>query len=215
MRLTDTRWTVDTPQETDLPEIARLLIELYRAEAPQSLPADENAFASLLQIGLRGQCPSVLETSLVVRDLEDSGHLAGYVALSPDSRPRRPLFVHPNFLSGATRLLGVRAAMKVLVHQYRMMGLLCSPLVTGAGQLHSLVVDRDHRGKGLAVQLVSALEDLAVRHDQESIVLFVFDGNPVEQFYRRLGYMPVPLPQPRFPLPQRGIAMQRPLHPAA
>jgi len=207
MRLTETRWKIDAARPADLPEIARLLIELYQAEAPWSVPGDQRRFSELLQIGLRSQCPDLLESSLVARDREDPARLAGYVALSPDHCPRKPLFSR-RYVAAALRLLGPASAAKVLWHQFRMMGLLCSPLVPGAAQLHSLIIDPVHRGEGLAAKLVREVEDLAVRRAQESIVLFIFDGNPVERFYRRLGYTQVPLPQPRFPMPQRGIAMQ-------
>jgi ribosomal protein S18 acetylase RimI-like enzyme len=213
MHLTKTRWQVDQAKQHDLPEIARLLIELYRAEAPWSVPAGEAAFAKVLETGLRGQTPGLLESSLVARDLDDPTRLAAYVAMSPDHSPRRPLFSR-RYLSAAVRLLGPVSAARVLWYQFRMMGLLCSPLVPGAAQLHSLVVDPAHRGEGLAVELVRAVEELAISHDQDSVVLFIFDGNPVERFYQDLGYTRVPLPRPRFPMPQQGIAMQRALRTA-
>lgn len=214
MTLTETRWKLDGAREEDLAEITRLLIELYRAEAPWSVPKDETGLATVLLAGLRDQGTELLETSLVMRDQENPTKLAGYVAMSPDHRPRQPLF-NNRYVRAAAGLLGPLAGMRVLWHQYRMMGLLCSPLVPGAAQMHSLIVDPVHRGSGLAVHLVKGVEELAVAHNQSSVILFVFAGNPVEPFYQRLGYTRVPLPRPRFPLPQAGIAMQRPLNPAA
>jgi ribosomal protein S18 acetylase RimI-like enzyme len=191
----------------DIPEIARLLAQLYKEEAPRMVPSDERSFISLLEAGLRAQYPAAIDSSLVVRDARSRARLAGYVALSCDYSPRKLPF-NQDYLTTAFRRLGP-SAVRVLWHQFRLTGLLCAALGPKTAQLHSLIVDPAHRGEGIGVRLVRNLEDVARRQGQEAILLYILDGNPVEDFYYRLGYRRVHLPRPRHPLPGSGIAMQR------
>lgn len=172
------------------------------------VPADEESFTVLLETGLRAQDPATTECNLVARDERDPIRLAGYIALSCDHSPRKPPF-NWDYVAAAVRRLGPRAASGVLCHQFRLMGLLCAPLGPKTAQLHSLIVDPDRRGQGIAADLVRRVEDKARRQGQEIILLYILDGNPVEEFYRQFGYRRVPLPRPTHPLPDPGIAMRR------
>jgi GNAT superfamily N-acetyltransferase len=210
MQLVQTRRAtrnVEMASRADIPEVARLLAQLYKEEAPRMVPSDEGAFTALLEAGLRTQSPATIDSSLVICDSGDQAKLAGHVALSCDHSPRQPPF-NWNYLATAFRLLGPRAA-QVLWHQFRLTGLMCAALGPKTAQLHSLIVDSAHRGEGIAVGLVRSVEDTARRQGQEAIILYILDGNPVEDFYHRLGYQRVNLPRPQHPLPSSGIAMQR------
>lgn len=191
----------------DIPEIARMLTQLYKEEVPRMVPSDEGSFTILLEAGLRAQGTATIDSSLVVRDARSRAKLAGYVALSCDHSPRKQPF-NWDYLATAFRWLGP-SAVRVLWHQFRLTGLLCAALGPKTAQLHSLIVDPARRGEGIGVGLVRSLEDVARRQGQEAIFLYILDGNPVEDFYYRLGYRRVHLPRPRHPLPDSGIAMQR------
>jgi ribosomal protein S18 acetylase RimI-like enzyme len=200
-------WNVERASTADIPEVARLLAQLYKEEAPRMVPSDDRSFAALLETDLRTQSPATINSSLVARDASDRTKLVGYVTLSCDHSPRQPPF-NWSYLATAFRRLGLRAV-RVLWQQFRLTGLMCAALGPKTAQLHSLIVDSAHRGEGIAVALVRSLEDMARRQGQEAILLYILDGNPVEGFYRRLGYRRVHLPRPRHPLPDSGIAMQR------
>ena len=198
---------IDAADASDSTEIARLLLQLYREEAPGMVPRKVESFVALLEAGLRAH-ESTLASSLVARSDQDPSRLVGHIALSCDHNPRTTPF-SPDYLRLAVRRLGVRPAARVLWRQYRLMGLLCAALGPKTAQLHSLIVDPDHRGEGVAVELVRCVEDEARRNEQEAILLYILAGNPVEEFYRRLGYRRVHLPRPQHPMPHSGIAMQR------
>jgi GNAT superfamily N-acetyltransferase len=199
-------WNAEMANTADVPEVARLLVQLYKEEAPRMVPSDEGSFTTLLEAGLRAQGPAAIDSSLVVRDARGR-KLIGYVALSCDHSPRKPPFTW-DYLVTAFRRLGP-SAVRVLWHQFRLTGLLCATLGPKTAQLHSLIVDHAHRGEGVGAGLVRRLEDVARRQGQEAILLYILDGNPIEDFYHRLGYRRVHLPRPRHPLPGSGIAMQR------
>lgn len=210
MRLVQTcrvTWNVEMASAADIPEVARLLAQLYKEEAPRMVPSDEGSFTTLLEAGLRAQGPATIDSSLVARDAHGRAKLAGYVALSCDHSPRKSP-INWDYLATAFRRLGPHAV-RVLWHQFRLTGMLCAELGPKTAQLHSLIVDPAHRGEGIGVGLVRSLEDAAQRQGQEAILLYILDGNPVEDFYRRLGYRRVHLPRPRHPLPGSGMAMQR------
>jgi len=60
------------------------------------------------------------------------------------------------------------------------------------GEIGSVIVGRDHRRRGLARQLITALIDEARRRGLDSVEIEVHEGQPaILAFYRRLGFEPV------------------------
>jgi GNAT superfamily N-acetyltransferase len=52
-----------------------------------------------------------------------------------------------------------------------------------------LFVQRAHRGKGIATQLLEAVEKAATEHNAKYLHLEVSDGNPAIELYRRRGFV--------------------------
>ncbi len=52
----------------------------------------------------------------------------------------------------------------------------------------AVAVDEKHRGKGIGTRLLRAAEEIGRKVGCEGAVLFVREGNPAREFYRRNGY---------------------------
>jgi len=62
---------------------------------------------------------------------------------------------------------------------------MCKPLMN----IHDVYVDAEHRGKGLAKQLLQAAEDLAVEKNCCKVTLEVLEGNePAKKAYLKFGF---------------------------
>ncbi len=61
----------------------------------------------------------------------------------------------------------------------------CKPLIN----IHDVYIDEDHRGKGLATQLLQAAEDLAIEKGCCKVTLEVLEGNePAKIAYLKFGF---------------------------
>ena len=62
---------------------------------------------------------------------------------------------------------------------------MCKPLMN----IHDVYVDAEHRGKGLAKQLLQAAEDLAIEKNCCKVTLEVLEGNePAKRAYLKFGF---------------------------
>jgi len=78
---------------------------------------------------------------------------------------------------------------KVLVFEGRLVGFYYwsddEPNIAG---LHSIQVGKEHRGRGLGTWLMACFEMEAKAKDKRFVELAVFEDNPAQRLYERLGY---------------------------
>ncbi len=206
----DRNTAVYPTEERDLPQVAELLVQLYHEEAPGMLPGWRQAECNLLSSLLYASKKIILKTSYVIKESE---RVVAYAAFAPASLPRHSSFT-VNLVIRSCSELGFENGIRYLMEYIKLTHVVCAPLSYGTGQLHSLVVDRSSRGKGYGRALCNHIE-LVARRQHDTLLIYVLYGNAVTDFYSRLGYELVKLPQQRSLLKRwyryRSIAMSKSL----
>lgn len=203
------RSIIERATYADIPALSDLLLTLYEDECPRILPQDHSVFRAILAHTL-ARSESALESMLVVRDdASVSGRPVASIMLSPSNRPRRSS-LDMEYIATALIRLGIASGAQVVWEQLRLMNLLCAPLPPSTAQVHSLVIDREHRGRGIGTRLMLEAEELARTHGDRYLLLYVLEGNDVAPMYSKLGYKQIPVPS-RSRIIYPGISMVKDL----
>lgn len=119
--------------------------------------------------------------------LEHDGEVVGMGALATLEHPRPD--VPPSVLLGAPATLGPVNGLRSILGALRGVATIIDPPGPDEAQIHSLVVDDAHRGKGFGGLLLRHLEDDALTLGKHLVVLQVVRSNTTARgFYGSAGY---------------------------
>jgi GNAT superfamily N-acetyltransferase len=181
--------TIRPAEAADVPAIASLLVELYAAEIPGVLRGPRAGQERLLAFTLAARQGQGLCGRLVAVDA--AGTIIGTAAMDrPDAPPyeRAP----GGTVRRALQEIGVGSTARLLLTVARSLIVVQRPVMTDAVGVHSVVVDRRHRGQGVGHALMAAVEAQARQHGFQAAWLQVLARNqPARQLYERLGYSEV------------------------
>jgi len=172
----------------DVPVLARLLVQLYHAELPDTLRGPTEGQHALLAYTLERGSASLFRRYIVI-DQHNTPLATASLRLARD---RVVSAAPPGTMHQAFRHLGAGNAL-------RLFALLFSSALTpdialppDGAYLHSVVVDQEHRGHGIGAWLVGAVEQLARAEGARTLQLRVVVGNNIaRRLYERLGYQAV------------------------
>lgn len=203
-QLTDMRFSIEPAEIDDDSRIAELLLTLYRIECADMVPANEAGLLALLHRSVSNSA-AARSCTFVARDrLRDNVVVASVVASTSGSPRTSP--VTPAHVLAGVRMLGPRTGAKVIATQVRLSRLLCATLPEKTTQLHSLIIDPDYQGFGIGSKLVHKVEDHARSAGDTRVHLYMLDGNDVDPFYHRLGYVPQPISLHKRAYPGRAMS---------
>jgi GNAT superfamily N-acetyltransferase len=172
-----------------VPAIASLLVELYAAELPGALRGSRAGQERLLAFTLAAKQGQGLRGRLVAVDT--AGVVVGTAAMDrPDAPPyeRAP----GGTVRRAIHEIGVGPTARLLLTVARSLIAVQRPVMADAIGVHSVVVDRRHRGQGVGRALMAAVEEQTRQHGFQAAWLQVLAQNqPARQLYERLGYSEV------------------------
>lgn len=177
--------TLRPATRTDIPALARLLVQLYHAELPGTLRGPIEGQHALLAYTLERGNGSLFRRYVAVNQHNTPVATASLRL----ARDRVLSSVPPGTMRQAFHLLGA-------AHALRLFALLLSSALTpkitmpvDGAYLHSLVVDAEQRGRGVGAWLVGEIEQLARADGARTLQLRVVVGNnSARRLYERLGY---------------------------
>jgi ribosomal protein S18 acetylase RimI-like enzyme len=170
----------------DVPDLARLLVQLYADELPGMLRGDPDGQAALAR--------RVLEAvPLGVRYVIDrDGRTVGMGSLATVEEPRPP--IPPRVLLSAPRDVGLADGVMTILGGARGLFSIAALPAPDEGQIHSVVVGREHRGRGLGTAMLAHLEREALARGKRRAVLAVVASNlGALRLYRAAGYAEAPV----------------------
>lgn len=204
---TETRYAIETADSSDIPRLAELLVELYRGECPELIPRRSSILTQVIEDAL-GSDIDALRSTFVLRDRDAGDRIVASVVASTSTRPRTSP-INVRHILRTLRTARTDAA-RILYTQHRLAVLLCASLPPRTTQLHSLIIDQNYRGHRLGTALVRSVEHHALDASDDTVHLYILDGNDVENFYSRLGYTRIAISPKKLAYP--GIAMTKKIH---
>jgi GNAT superfamily N-acetyltransferase len=180
----------------DASAVARLFVQLYRAELPALVAGGDAGTAAFLERHLLADGGARL-VGLHVG--ERDGEIVALAGLNT-ARDRRPPVARPDMLRDLVACLGRRGTARLAVPIVRnALSRVAEDDADGA-YVHSVVVDAAARGSGAGGRLIDALEAHAAARGCGSTLVQVMDGNPALGFWLARGYEPeLRLPSRRVP----------------
>ncbi|NTV63884.1 MAG: GNAT family N-acetyltransferase [Oscillochloris sp.] len=185
-RLTDQALVIRPAEHQDLPQIAKLLVQLYASELPGALVGPHQAQQALLLFVLNAYGGQGLRRRYVLVDHADSVQATAAIQL-----PDEPTFERApkGTIRQALTCLGLRNTAQLLLVVIRSMLVAPHQRPPNSALLHSLVVDERQRGKGLGSMMMDKLEAEVRTANYQTATLQVLDSNQTAyQLYRRRGY---------------------------
>ncbi|WP_299450019.1 GNAT family N-acetyltransferase [uncultured Serinicoccus sp.] len=165
----------------DLAALSALFLQLYDAELPGMLGGEEPARVEAVR-RLLGAAPP---TGRYV--LEHGGEVVGSGSLATQEAPRPA--TPPSRLLALPSVLGVPAALASYPGVLRAVLTVAPPPRTEEAQIHSVVVDRRHRGAGAGAEIMGHFEAAAAQLGKQRVSLQVLESNGgALAFYEALGY---------------------------
>ncbi len=170
---------------TDLPDLARLMVDLYQAELPGALTGPRAGREELLAYTLQANGAVAFRNRFVV--------CAGERVLGTGmiQFPDEPVYERAprGTLMTAFRAIGVGPSLRLLLTVARSLVTIYRDRDRNSGLIHSVVVSADARGKGVGRLLMAALEAQIRDHGLPRACLQVLASNTAAQrLYYRLGY---------------------------
>jgi ribosomal protein S18 acetylase RimI-like enzyme len=158
-----------------------LLVQLYAHELPGMLRGDLEGQVELAR--------RLLDSAPLGRRyvLERAGEVVGMGSLATHDEPRPE--IPARVLLQAPLVMGPRNGVWSILGVARGLLAIADPPQPDAGQIHSVVVDRTHRGEGLGGVILRHLEQDAIALGKRRAVLQVITSNlGARAFYRSAGY---------------------------
>lgn len=181
-----TACTVRPATPADLPEIARLIVQLYDTELPGALVGPPEKKQALMRFTLEANGEAALRQRYMLCAAD--GQVAGTGMLQ---FPGDPTFERApaGTVRKATALLGVRYSARLLFTAAKTLLTVYKQRNPAAALVHSVVVDEQFRGHGLGRMLMGELERTAAGHGYRSTVLQVLADNvSARTLYLHMGY---------------------------
>jgi GNAT superfamily N-acetyltransferase len=183
-------------EQADAPVVARLFVQLYRAELPALVAGGDAGTAAFLERHLAADGGARLR-GLHVGERDGVTVALGGVNTARD---RRPPVARSGMLNDLVACLGRGGTARLVVPIVRNALSRVAEEDPDGAYLHSIVVDEAARGTGAGAQLVAALEACAAARGCGSALVQVMDGNPALGFWRARDYEPeLRLPARRLP----------------
>ncbi|MEF3273555.1 MAG: GNAT family N-acetyltransferase [Chloroflexus sp.] len=171
---------------TDIPDLARLIVELYHAELPGALSGPLAGQERLLAYTLRANGETALAHRYVICDLQRRVIGSGMVQF-----PDQPVFERAprGTLAAALRELGLLPTLRLMVLTARALFGVYRHTDPQSALIHTVVVTSAARGRGAGQTLMAALEKQISQHGLRRARVQVLASNTgAQRLYRRLGY---------------------------
>lgn len=184
-----TSYAIRPATENDIPEISRLIIQLYQSELPGALTGNLEMQGKLLRFTLEANGESALQNRYVLCD--ESGNVigTGMIEFSGD----KPYDRAPNgTVSKAFQTIGFKATLRLLGTVARSLVGVYQHRDSSSALIHSVVVERNQRGRGAGKKLMQDLELVIRKRGVTHMRLQVLESNAeARHFYEKLGYQEI------------------------
>ncbi len=181
--------TVRPAGRADLPVIADLLIQLYAAELPGALNGPLAGQQDLMRFTLEANDTQGLHRRYVA--CTTAGDVIATAAIEAPGEARYER-APAGTIGKAVTCIGYRATARLLLTVAQSMIGATFKTPDDAVFIHSVVVDRRHRGQGIGETLMQAVEQSALEQGYPSAILQVLAANqPARQLYRHCGYQDI------------------------
>lgn len=171
---------------TDIPDLARLIVELYHSELPGALSGSQAGQERLLAYTLHANGEAALTNRLVVCD--DQQQVIGTGMLQFSNEPayeRAPR----GTIAAAVRELGIGPTLKLASVVARSLIGVYRHTDPQSALIHSVVITAAARGQGAGQTLMAALEEqIRSRGLTRSRLQVLANNTAAQRFYRRCGY---------------------------
>lgn len=171
---------------TDIPDLARLIVELYHSELPGALSGCRAGQERLLAYTLQANGEAALTNRLVVCD--DQQRVIGTGMLQFPNEPayeRAPR----GTIAAAVRELGIGPTLKLASVVARSLIGVYRHTDPQSALIHSVVITAAARGQGAGQTLMAALEaQIRSRGLTRSRLQVLANNTAAQRFYRRCGY---------------------------
>ncbi|ABY34785.1 MAG TPA: N-acetyltransferase [Chloroflexus aurantiacus] len=171
---------------TDIPDLARLIVELYHSELPGALSGCRAGQERLLAYTLQANGEAALTNRLVVCD--DQQRVIGTGMLQFPNEPayeRAPR----GTIAAAVRELGIGPTLKLASVVARSLIGVYRHTDPQSALIHSVVITAAARGQGAGQTLMAALEEqIRSRGLPRSRLQVLANNTAAQRFYRRCGY---------------------------
>ncbi|MEI7770716.1 MAG: GNAT family N-acetyltransferase [Chloroflexales bacterium] len=172
----------------DAGDLADLLVQLYRAEAPGVLRGPTAGQVRLFQHIIAYELARGSDRRYVA---SASGQILGSAGLRTPARPAEDL-LPPGTLRAAVAAIGIGDTLRLILSGLRASLIPDVNLGPGECYIYSVVVDAAARGRGVGAAMMTQIEDEARRRGIRAALLRVVVGNDTARhLYARLGYRPV------------------------
>jgi GNAT superfamily N-acetyltransferase len=171
-------------EPADAGAVARLFVQLYRAELPALVAGGDAGTAAFLERHLLAQGAARLHGLHVA---EREGAVVALAGLNSARDPRPPVG-RPDMLRDLVACLGRSGTARLVVPIVRNALSRVAENDPDGAYVHSVVVDEEARGTGAGALLVGALEAKAAARGCGSTLVQVMDGNPAIGFWLARGY---------------------------
>ncbi|WP_298820633.1 GNAT family N-acetyltransferase [Chloroflexus sp.] len=179
-------FTIRPATESDIPDLARLIVELYHAEVPGALSGARSGQERLIAYTLRANGAAALAHRYVVCDSQQRVIGTGMVQFAD-----APVFERAprGTLVAALREIGIGPTLKLVAVVARTLFGVYRHADPQSALIHSVVVDPAARGQGAGFALMMALEAAIRQYGLPRARLQVLASNTgAQRLYRRLGY---------------------------
>lgn len=181
-----TPYTIRPAIENDIPEISRLIIQLYQSELPGALTGSLDMQAKLFRFTLEVNGESALRNRYMLCD--ESGNVVGTGMI--EFPGEKPYDRAPNgTVSQAFRTIGFAATLRLLGTVARSLFGVYQHKENDSALIHSVVVDGSQRGRGAGEVLMRGLEKVIRERGAARARVQVLESNTeARRFYARLAY---------------------------
>lgn len=180
-----TSYAIRPAQPADIPNLARLILQLYDSELPGALSGGKDGQMQLFEFTLKANGASALKNRYLLCD--DSGAVlgTGMIEFHGEEKFERA----PNgTIAAAFRAIGIFSTLKLLGTVARSLLGVYQQNNPRSALIHSVVVTESRRGNGAGAALMDFLEAQIRARGLNARLQVLGDNLGAQRFYARRGY---------------------------